>query len=231
MIVFSSVCVWNVAHRPLEQALFCLCELCSYFNILNLSVFYHRALFTYEGNSNDIRLAEKGGEWILLSSVFLFCFYLYSILSNVCWNLAVSIHAAALEYQHKRFACLCLLTPSFVTGGKMPTVTQPTAVTIWLFHNVCASDGGLEELVEELNSGKVMYAFCRVQDPNSGLPKYVLINWVCATLDYCAFVCPGCCGHTWSCWIILCVFADWRRSEGRQERTLCKSCQLHGQFS
>ncbi|XP_075885889.1 drebrin-like a isoform X2 [Nelusetta ayraudi] len=38
-------------------------------------------------------------------------------------------------------------------------------------------DGGLEELVEELNSGKVMYAFCRVQDPNSGLPKFVLINW------------------------------------------------------
>ncbi|XP_041065557.1 drebrin-like b isoform X2 [Carcharodon carcharias] len=38
-------------------------------------------------------------------------------------------------------------------------------------------DGGLEELVEELNSGKVMYAFCRVKDPNSGLPKYVLINW------------------------------------------------------
>ncbi|KAK2818548.1 hypothetical protein Q5P01_024109 [Channa striata] len=37
--------------------------------------------------------------------------------------------------------------------------------------------GGLEELVEELNSGKVMYAFCRVQDPNSGLPKFVLINW------------------------------------------------------
>lgn len=39
-------------------------------------------------------------------------------------------------------------------------------------------EGGLEELVEELNSGKVMYAFCRVEDPNSGLPKYVLINWV-----------------------------------------------------
>ncbi|MFT7817491.1 drebrin-like protein A-like [Arapaima gigas] len=38
-------------------------------------------------------------------------------------------------------------------------------------------DGGLEELVEELNSGKVMYGFCRVMDPNSGLPKYVLINW------------------------------------------------------
>lgn len=39
--------------------------------------------------------------------------------------------------------------------------------------------------MEELNSGKVMYAFCRVQDPNSGLPKYVLINWVRAPLHYC----------------------------------------------
>ncbi|XP_071322813.1 drebrin-like a [Trachinotus anak] len=38
-------------------------------------------------------------------------------------------------------------------------------------------DGGLEEMVEELSSGKVMYAFCRVPDPNSGLSKYVLINW------------------------------------------------------
>ncbi|XP_046872437.1 drebrin-like protein A isoform X1 [Hypomesus transpacificus] len=38
-------------------------------------------------------------------------------------------------------------------------------------------DGGLDELVEELSSGKIMYAFTRVEDPNSGLPKYVLINW------------------------------------------------------
>ncbi|XP_047655822.1 drebrin-like b isoform X6 [Tachysurus fulvidraco] len=42
---------------------------------------------------------------------------------------------------------------------------------------VSKGEEGLEELVEELNSGKVMYAFCRVKDPNSGLPKYVLINW------------------------------------------------------
>ncbi|XP_029371104.1 drebrin-like protein A isoform X1 [Echeneis naucrates] len=38
-------------------------------------------------------------------------------------------------------------------------------------------DGGLEEMVDELSSGKVMYAFCRVPDPNSGLSKYVIINW------------------------------------------------------
>lgn len=46
---------------------------------------------------------------------------------------------------------------------------------------VPTAEGGLEEMVEELNSGKVMYAFCRVKDPNSGLPKFVLINWVCGT--------------------------------------------------
>jgi len=38
-------------------------------------------------------------------------------------------------------------------------------------------DGGLEEMAEELNSGKVMYAFCRILDENCGVPKYVLINW------------------------------------------------------
>ncbi|GFR14011.1 drebrin-like protein B, partial [Trichonephila clavata] len=38
-------------------------------------------------------------------------------------------------------------------------------------------DGGLEELVDELNSGKVMYAFCKVTCPNTGLPKFVFINW------------------------------------------------------
>ena len=40
------------------------------------------------------------------------------------------------------------------------------------------TDGGIEELSEELNSGKIQYAYCRVTDPNTSLPKYVLINWV-----------------------------------------------------
>ncbi|ROL54115.1 Drebrin-like protein A [Anabarilius grahami] len=38
-------------------------------------------------------------------------------------------------------------------------------------------DGGLEEMVEELNSGKIMYAFCKVLNPSSGVSKFVLINW------------------------------------------------------
>lgn len=44
---------------------------------------------------------------------------------------------------------------------------------------VIVVEGGLEEMVEEFNSGKVMYVFCRVKDFNFGLFKFVFINWVC----------------------------------------------------
>ncbi|XP_061194534.1 drebrin-like protein B isoform X2 [Saccostrea echinata] len=37
--------------------------------------------------------------------------------------------------------------------------------------------GGIEEMTEDLNSSKIMYAYCKVLDPNTNLPKYVLINW------------------------------------------------------
>ncbi|XP_067656864.1 drebrin-like protein B [Haliotis asinina] len=40
-----------------------------------------------------------------------------------------------------------------------------------------SGEGGIEEMTEELNSGKIMYGYCRVKDPNTDLPKYVLINW------------------------------------------------------
>ena len=33
--------------------------------------------------------------------------------------------------------------------------------------------------MEELNGGKIMYAVCRVKDPNTSLPKIVFVNWVC----------------------------------------------------
>jgi hypothetical protein len=39
-------------------------------------------------------------------------------------------------------------------------------------------EGELEELIEEFNDGKVQFAFVKVKDPNSGLPKFVLICWV-----------------------------------------------------
>lgn len=37
--------------------------------------------------------------------------------------------------------------------------------------------GGIEEMIDDLNSGKIMYAFVKVNDPKTSLPKCVLINW------------------------------------------------------
>lgn len=37
--------------------------------------------------------------------------------------------------------------------------------------------GGIEEMTEDLNSGKIMYAFLKVNDPKTSLAKYVLVNW------------------------------------------------------
>ncbi|XP_077160969.1 drebrin-like protein isoform X5 [Paroedura picta] len=69
--------------------------------------------------------------------------------------------------------------------GRVVASTSPTDWALFTYEGnsndlrvAGTGDGGLEEMVEELNSGKVMYAFCRVKDPNSGLPKYVLVNWI-----------------------------------------------------
>ncbi|XP_059608810.1 drebrin-like protein [Phlebotomus argentipes] len=42
---------------------------------------------------------------------------------------------------------------------------------------VSTGSGGLEELNEDLNSGKIMYAFVRIADPKTSLSKNILINW------------------------------------------------------
>jgi len=39
-------------------------------------------------------------------------------------------------------------------------------------------DGGLEEMQDDLSSGKIMYAYVKIIDPNTNLPKFVFINWV-----------------------------------------------------
>jgi len=43
---------------------------------------------------------------------------------------------------------------------------------------LCGSDGGIEELTEDLSGGKILYAYVKVIDPNTNLPKFVFINWV-----------------------------------------------------
>ncbi|XP_041656961.1 drebrin [Cheilinus undulatus] len=38
--------------------------------------------------------------------------------------------------------------------------------------------GGLPEITLTFDSGRVMYGFCSLKEPNSALPRYILINWV-----------------------------------------------------
>ena len=45
-------------------------------------------------------------------------------------------------------------------------------------HFTLLLDGDIEEMVDELSGGKMMYAFLRVKDPNTQLFKNVLVNWV-----------------------------------------------------
>lgn len=37
--------------------------------------------------------------------------------------------------------------------------------------------GDLDYLQEEFSDGRIQYAYARVKDPNTQLPKFVLINW------------------------------------------------------
>ena len=43
--------------------------------------------------------------------------------------------------------------------------------------DIFVTDGEFDEMVDSLNSGKIQYAYCRVTDPNTNLPKFVLVNW------------------------------------------------------
>ena len=53
-------------------------------------------------------------------------------------------------------------------------------------------DGGIDEVVDEMSGGKTLYAFMRVIDANTQLPKNVLINWVCHVGEADVF-----CDHIW----------------------------------
>jgi drebrin-like protein len=44
-------------------------------------------------------------------------------------------------------------------------------------HYLRFPDGELAELIEDFNEGRIQFAFVKVRDPNTGLPKYVLIAW------------------------------------------------------
>lgn len=66
-------------------------------------------------------------------------------------------------------------------------VSNPNSKTNWALYGyegqtdilkvLSTGDGGLEELQEDLSSGKILYAYVKIIDPNTKLPKFVFINW------------------------------------------------------
>ena len=41
----------------------------------------------------------------------------------------------------------------------------------------CPTEGDLVDLIDEFSDGRIQFAFVKVRDPNTSLPKYVLIAW------------------------------------------------------
>ena len=39
-------------------------------------------------------------------------------------------------------------------------------------------EGELEQLNEDFSEGRIQFAFLKIKDPNTGLPKHALIAWV-----------------------------------------------------
>ena len=59
-------------------------------------------------------------------------------------------------------------------------------------------EGELVDLIEDFSEGRVQFAFVKVKDPNTGLPKHVLIAWVssgnyevCTTMELTDWLCSA----------------------------------------
>ena len=54
--------------------------------------------------------------------------------------------------------------------GTVSTMPGPTQVN-------CVAEGELVDLIDEFSDGRIQFAYAKVKDPNTTLPKSVLIGW------------------------------------------------------
>lgn len=59
-----------------------------------------------------------------------------------------------------------------------PEHRRSVLVTPIVFQGLTKAEGELLDLIEEFSDGRIQFAFVRVKDPNTSLPKFVLIAWV-----------------------------------------------------
>lgn len=50
--------------------------------------------------------------------------------------------------------------------------------------------GGLDELADQFDESKILYAFARVIDPNTELTKFIFINWVSISFTFLSLSLP-----------------------------------------
>lgn len=68
-------------------------------------------------------------------------------------------------------------------GGKESVLkVQGSGGTVCPLAATCAEtdyflDGDLSEMIEDFSDGRIQFAFLKVKDPNTSLPKYALIGW------------------------------------------------------
>ncbi|KAM3458462.1 hypothetical protein MY5147_002894 [Beauveria neobassiana] len=63
------------------------------------------------------------------------------------------------------------------TGGKRTPDDPMNPHHLYALTNNSFAEGELTELFEDFSEGRVQFGFVKVKDPNSGLPKHVLIAW------------------------------------------------------
>ncbi|KAJ2451814.1 actin binding protein [Coemansia sp. RSA 2336] len=83
-------------------------------------------------------------------------------------NLDLSAHANEIASTHSRI----LNNDSSISWALYGFDQASTALNVQ-----AQGSGGLDELAEEFDDGKVQFAFARVQDPNTNLAKFVFISW------------------------------------------------------
>ena len=60
---------------------------------------------------------------------------------------------------------------------KVLEVRCPLKAVLSFFSKYCSVEGELVDLIDEFSDGRVQFAFVKVNDPNTSLPKYVLVAW------------------------------------------------------
>ncbi|KAL1651443.1 actin binding protein [Diplodia intermedia] len=66
----------------------------------------------------------------------------------------------------------------FSVSAPLANAFQPDAGKESVLKVQTTGEGELADLIDELSDGRIQFAFVRVKDPNTGLPKNVLIAWV-----------------------------------------------------